>query len=155
MAGSRRRCPRRSGPSTPRCGAGQPRSESPAASCAPFPGLGPPRGCLGTNPGPAGNETTPPAGTLATGQANTRAAAGRLRECRWEEATSYLFSLFLHTPHQQGAGLRGGSLQVISTQMTPHPRSSSYWGCPRLGQLSHSTCWVACTCLLVSLHLGE
>lgn len=50
MAGSWRRCPRRSGPSTPRCGAGQPLSESPASSCAPFPGLGRPRGCLEPNP---------------------------------------------------------------------------------------------------------
>lgn len=50
-AGSWRCCPGRPGPSTPRCGAGQPLDEFPTSSCAPFPGHGRPRGCLETNPG--------------------------------------------------------------------------------------------------------
>lgn len=64
------------------------------------------------------------------GKQTPRAAADRLRECCWEERASYLSSL---TPHQRGAGLRGGSVQVVPTQITPqpHPHSSSYWGCLR------------------------
>lgn len=79
-------------------------------------------------PEPAGNETTPQAGTLATGQANTQ-GGGRRAPVVSLGGESLLFIL-AHT-HQRGAGLRGGSVQVVPTQINPHPRphSSSYWGC--------------------------
>lgn len=63
----------------------------------------------------------------------TPRAGSRLRECRWEEGASYLSQEFLHTPHQQGAGLRGGSFHVVPTQITlhAHPHSRTHSGCPQ------------------------
>lgn len=105
VAGSWRRCGGRSGPSTPRCGAAQPLDESPASSCAPFPGLGRSKGCLETNLGAAGNETTPQAGTLATGQANTQ-GGGR---------------------PAPGVLLGGESLLFILAHTPPTRRRTSWW----------------------------
>lgn len=146
-AASRRRCPGRSGPSNPRCRAGSPYTSLPPPPAPLFQATGVLRGAWKLIPQPEGNETTLQAGTLATGQANTQGGGLRIPESRWEEGASYLFLLFLHTPHQRGAGRRGGSLQVVPTPIAPHPHFKFILGLP-WGQLSRSTCWVApdCSC---------
>lgn len=133
MAGSWRRCPGRPGPSTPSCRGRAAPGRVSRLLPRPFPGRRRPRAGLETTVGPAGNETTPQAGTPAAGRANTRGwRPDRLREWGWEEGASYLSSLFLHTPHRRGAGPGGGSLHFVPTQITPHPhpRSRTHSGCP-------------------------
>ena len=116
-------------------GPGSPQTSLPPSPAPPSRASGARRGAWKRVLEPAGNETTPQAGTQATGRrANTRGRrpSGSANMSGRRDPPIYPRSFFTHPP-QRGAALDRGGLHADPTQVTPHPHphSGTLSGCPR------------------------